>query len=635
VGLTAGAILTKEQKMNSVKWLKIVVPVLLAAVLVLSLAAPASMSSTDGKTRVWVTFNPGAKGQVERALGGAGAEFHYTFDDLNAFVVSVPEEALAGLSHNPNITLIEEDAPRYLSSQDVPYGIDMVQARDVWDSNRDGAVDAGAPTGAGIKVCVIDSGLYTGHEDLQGVNILGGYPNNWNTDTCGHGTHVVGTIAAANNALGVVGVTPGGASLYIVKVFGDNCAWTYSSTLVDAANRCASAGAKVISMSLGGPTKSTTENRAFDSLNSQGILSIAAAGNAGTSAVEYPAGYASVVSVAAIDDAETVADFSQFNADVEIAAPGVAVKSTIPYIATDTLTVDGTTYSGGHIEYAAYGTANGALANGGLCTATNSAWSGKVVLCQRGDISFYDKVMAVQNSGGAAAVIYNNVSGNFLGTLGEGYSSTIPAISLSMEDGQYLVANKIGATGNLVSNVVWGVSGYEAWDGTSMATPHVSAVAALIWSYNPALTNAQIRTAMTSTAKDLGAAGRDVYYGYGLVQAKNALDYLKGQAGGGTLSATLTTNKPSYVNRETALITATVKDQNAAAVSGATVTLVITTATGTKTTLTGTTDAAGIKTFSYKIATNKGGVGTYTAVATATKTGYTSATATTTFQVTK
>jgi hypothetical protein len=89
------------------------------------------------------------------------------------------------------------------------------------------------------------------------------------------------------------------------------------------------------------------------------------------------------------------------------------------------------------------------------------------------------------------------------------------------------------------------------------------------------------------------------------------------------------------VNRETALITATVKDQNAAAVSGATVTLVITTVTGTKTTLTGTTDAAGIKTFSYKIATNKGGVGTYTAVATATKTGYTSATATTTFQVTK
>jgi len=621
--------------MKVARWLRIVIPVLLVVGMLASFTAPASMSSEDGKARVWVTFNPGGKGGAERALKGVGAEFHYTFDNLNAFVVSVPEQALEGLSHNPNIVLIEEDAPRYLSSQDVPYGIDMVQARDVWDNNRDGVVDTGAPTGAGVKVCIIDSGLFTGHEDLAGVNITGGYPSNWNTDTCGHGTHVAGTIAAANNSLGVVGVTPGATSLYIVKVFGDNCAWTYSSTLVDAANRCASAGAKVISMSLGGPTKSTTESRAFDTLYSQGILSIAAAGNGGTSALEYPAGYASVVSVAAIDDAELVADFSQYNSDVEIAAPGVGVKSTIPYIATDQITVGGTTYTGHHVEYSAYGTASGVLADGGLCTATNTAWAGKIVLCQRGDIAFYDKVMAVQNSGGTAAVIYNNVDGELLATLGEGNSSTIPAIGITMADGAYLVGNKLGSTANLLSEVEWGVSGYEAWDGTSMATPHVSAVAALLWSSNLSLTNAQIRTAMTTTAKDLGTAGRDVYYGYGLVQAYNAWQYLKSQSGGGTLSVTLQTNYPSYVNRATALITATVKDQNNAPVSGASVSLVITTASGTKTTLTGTTDTNGVKVFNYKIATNKGGVGTYTAVVTATKTGYTPATATTTFVVTK
>jgi serine protease len=61
-----------------------------------------------------------------------------------------------------------------------------------------------------------------------------------------------------------------------------------------------------------------------------------------------------------------------------------------------------------------------------------------------------------------------------------------------------------------------------------MATPHVSAVAALIWSSNPTLTNVQIREAMQMTAMDLGAAGRDVYYGFGLVQAKDALNYLGG-----------------------------------------------------------------------------------------------------------
>jgi serine protease len=71
-------------------------------------------------------------------------------------------------------------------------------------------------------------------------------------------------------------------------------------------------------------------------------------------------------------------------------------------------------------------------------------------------------------------------------------------------------------------------SGYEAWDGTSMATPHVSGVAALVWSNFPALTNADIRSALESTAEDLGVAGRDNYFGWGLVQAKAAYDLLAG-----------------------------------------------------------------------------------------------------------
>ncbi len=98
---------------------------------------------------------------------------------------------------------------------------------------------------------MIDSGIHAGHEDFAGI-ALSGYPSGWNNDQCGHGTHVAGTIAAANNNLGVIGVSPGKVSLHIVKVFGDDCAWSYSSTLVDAAQRCQAAGAKVISMSLGG-----------------------------------------------------------------------------------------------------------------------------------------------------------------------------------------------------------------------------------------------------------------------------------------------------------------------------------------------------------------------------------------------
>ncbi|MCA9553889.1 MAG: S8 family serine peptidase [Myxococcales bacterium] len=59
-----------------------------------------------------------------------------------------------------------------------------------------------------------------------------------------------------------------------------------------------------------------------------------------------------------------------------------------------------------------------------------------------------------------------------------------------------------------------------------MATPHVSGVAALVWSHDPTWTNQQIRDALAATAIDLGTAGRDNAYGFGLIQAKAALDYL-------------------------------------------------------------------------------------------------------------
>jgi len=312
----------------------------------------------------------------------------------------------------------------------------------VWDVDRNGSIDSGAPTGANRTICIIDSGVYTGHEDLAGVNFLGGYPSGWNSDGFGHGTHVTGTITALNNSVGVVGVLPGTATVYMVRVFGDDGAWAYTSTLIDAANRCANAGANIISMSLGGSRSSITERRGFDSLYSKGILSIAAAGNDGTSAYSYPASYDSVMSVAALDSSETVASFSQYNNQVEIAAPGVGVLSTVPYLDESSLVVAGISYAVNHVEYSGRGTATGALVNGGICDTTG-AWSGKVVLCARGTNDFYTKVMNVQNSGGTAALIYNNVPGGFLGTLGTGNSSTIIALSLSQEDGQFLVATSL------------------------------------------------------------------------------------------------------------------------------------------------------------------------------------------------
>jgi len=222
----------------------------------------------------------------------------------------------------------------------------------------------------------------------------------------------------------------------------------------------------------------------------------------------------------------TVASFSQHNREVDIAAPGVGVLSTVPWNSTASITVGGSTYSGGVIDGSASTSSSGVsgtVVDGGLCDSVGS-WSGKVVLCERGTITFADKVNNVQSGGGVAAVIYNNVPGGFAGTLNG--TSAIPAISLSQEDGQALMASALGQSGNVKSFTVTPGSGYEAWDGTSMATPHVSGAIALIWSAYPSKSATQVRTAIESSALDLGSAGRDDYYGNGLLQAKAALDYL-------------------------------------------------------------------------------------------------------------
>ena len=95
---------------------------------------------------------------------------------------------------------------------------------------------------------------------------------------------------------------------------------------------------------------------------------------------------------------------------------------------------------------------------------------------------------------------------------------------MSCADGAAAVAH-VNTQGTVLSQFAAPDSGYEFWDGTSMATPHVAAVAALVWSCHlGTLSNTQVRNGLNATAKDKGAAGRDTSFGYGIVQAKNFLD---------------------------------------------------------------------------------------------------------------
>lgn len=506
----------------------------MAAALVLF--AGAAMGQGPDPDRYIVKFAEQGNSQAARqAIGRAGGSVLLEVPAVNAVAARIPAQALQGLRNNPNIELIEQDSPRFPMAQVTPYGISMVQADQVTEVN---------PGSNAVKVCVIDSGIDSGHEDIAtgvvtGTSLprSGGGLNLWYTDTCGHGTHVAGTIMAQDNKVGVIGVTPG-VSLHIVKVFdGENCAWTYASNTLNAAYACRDAGADIINMSLGcvdtgrgGPfaCANTTESNGFQSLYNEGILPVASAGNAGTTQKSYPASYPSVVSVAAVDSAGQVASFSQQNNDVELAAPGVAVRSTVPMGAgsEESLTVAGTGYQAIAMEGSSNATRTGPLVDCGLAQANCPGGGGQVCLIERGVNSFADKVQRCQAGGGVGAVIYNNAPGLFSGTLG-GATTSIPSIGISQEDGQNLKPVSPGTS----ATVMVGIGHYAYYDGTSMAAPHVSGVAALVWNHDRSWTNAEIREALQKSALDLGPVGKDNAYGHGLVQAQVALAYLGGGGG--------------------------------------------------------------------------------------------------------
>jgi len=99
--------------------------------------------------------------------------------------------------------------------------------------------------------------------------------------------------------------------------------------------------------------------------------------------------------------------------------------------------------------------------------------------------------------------------------------TTIPSAGATQADG----ATMLTQVGQQAALAVFGtLDAYASYSGTSMATPHVSGVAALVWSYFPHCTATQIRDSLDKSAQDLGDPGRDIHYGFGLVQGKAAYD---------------------------------------------------------------------------------------------------------------
>lgn len=530
-------------------------------------SSSALTSVAPAAARYAVKMKDMAKGKA--AVQAAGGQVVLELKNRNVVAAKMSAQAAAALAKNPNIQYVEADPERKplsiwnddpgdpTATEIVPYGIKMVEA--------DQLAQSGAATN--VTVCIIDSGYYAAHPDLrdqtgQGVTVVGysgvadtdndpstDPTTDWYSDKDSHGSHVAGTIAAMTNGIGVVGVLPQGVNLAIVKVFDDDGIWgfepylptdpLYGTELALAVDKCRElrdgidpTQKMVISMSLGGAAPSSVEEEAFtDAYTLYNALPIAAAGNDGNASMSYPASYDSVMSVAAVDADEAVTDFSQYNTQVEIAAPGKHVLSTVSYFAEAKVTVNGTDYFGKAFPEAPSGTASGALVSAGLCDYTpvgrnKSIYKGKIVLCERGSITFAEKVENAVKGGAAAVIVYNNLPEGFSGTLGE-YASPVPAVAMSGTDGATLVG-LAGASATLRSTFLPDTASYAYYDGTSMATPHVSGVAALVWSRNITAKPSELRRALRETAVFPGTDGKaiDVHYGFGIVKAAQADAYL-------------------------------------------------------------------------------------------------------------
>ncbi len=245
-----------------------------------------------------------------------------------AATLEIVRAAMAGV---PHVAYIEDD--QILHATVIPndanygsqYGPSMMGAEAAWDTVGFGD--------SSITIAVIDSGVRETHQDLA-ANHVGGYdhvngdatPN----DDCGHGTHVQGTVAAVtNNGVGVAGMSQ--ASILHYKALG-NSVWGCTgsqSGINQAIYDAADAGARVISMSLGGGGYSQSGDDAVNYAWNAGALVVAASGNdSNSNSVSYPAAYANAIAVGALTSSKVRASYSNGGAELEITAPGSGVEST-------------------------------------------------------------------------------------------------------------------------------------------------------------------------------------------------------------------------------------------------------------------------------------------------------------------
>ena len=272
-----------------------------------------------------------SKDKIKGILANHGAVTAGEIEQIKVKLIRVPAHALekvkAALEKNPHISFVEHNfiAEGAAEPNDEKYPsqwhLPKISAPDGWDMC----------TGSDIApIAIIDSGVDPTHPDLSD-KLICGYnfvENNTDThDTLGHGTAVAGTAAAiSNNVAGVAGVAWGNPIMPLVVLNSDNSATYYN--VAKAITFAADNGIRVINISLGGSSSSSTMQNAINYAWTKGTLVFACAMNNATSTPNYPAACEHVMAVSATTSSDTRASFSNYGAWIDIAAPGVSILTT-------------------------------------------------------------------------------------------------------------------------------------------------------------------------------------------------------------------------------------------------------------------------------------------------------------------
>ena len=301
--------------------------------------------------RYIVVLKP-SKGDPEQAASDLASDSadvvvtHVYEEILDGFAAVIPDDQLDDVRNDPRVESVVPDQEVHAFDLNLPTGINRIDA----DQNATAKID-GKNERVDVDVAVLDTGIGP-HPDLDvagGISCIDGTTSY--ADDNDHGTHVAGTISALDNGVGVVGVAPG-ARLWAVKVL-DREKHGWWSDVICGLNWVVANSDKidVVNMSLGwygadGPCAETLLHDAICRVVDAGVPVVVAAGNDSKDAAGFvPAAYDEVITVSALADSDgrpggdgrattqgpddSLADFSNFGADVDIAAPGVDILSTV------------------------------------------------------------------------------------------------------------------------------------------------------------------------------------------------------------------------------------------------------------------------------------------------------------------